>query len=404
MCKLRFSLALAASLSNLPAFAQFVIAERPVQVHGFFSQGFAYSNVNNFLTMPTSKGSFEFTDGGVNVSVDLSSKFRVGAQAYSRNIGKLGEGRVNLDWASGDYRFSDWLSVRAGKVKTVLGLYNDNQDTQFIHTWAILPQSIYPLDLREISLAHVGGDLYGNLSSQRFGQLSYTAYAGKLSDDRKGGYRYGIEATGVSVKRITGRVAGGDLRWTTPVKGLLLGASYLAASMDLPDITNGLNSGGEIKLYKDHRPVFYSQYARGNLRLEAEYSREIQNLSLTGVTHTAGFAVTHVEYDRRAWYAAAAYRLSKHLELGTYHSRFFPDADKALQLGIFVLPDAARHVFDQVITGRIDINRYCDFKVEGHFIDGYGDLGSFRGFYPQDNPQGVAPKTNLLVLRLGLNF
>ena len=34
---------------------------RPVQVHSFASQGFTYSDQNNYLTMPTSDGSFAFT-------------------------------------------------------------------------------------------------------------------------------------------------------------------------------------------------------------------------------------------------------------------------------------------------------------------------------------------------------
>jgi hypothetical protein len=62
---------LAAALSGAPgllhAQLDFKVADRDVQVHSFASQGFLYSNQNNFLTMPTSNGSFAFTDGGVNV-------------------------------------------------------------------------------------------------------------------------------------------------------------------------------------------------------------------------------------------------------------------------------------------------------------------------------------------------
>jgi hypothetical protein len=60
--------------------AQFTIEGRPVQVHAFASQGFTYSNDNNYLTMKTSQGSFAFTDAGVNISTPLTDKLRVGAQ------------------------------------------------------------------------------------------------------------------------------------------------------------------------------------------------------------------------------------------------------------------------------------------------------------------------------------
>ncbi|HUG80123.1 MAG TPA: hypothetical protein VML01_00560, partial [Bryobacterales bacterium] len=35
-----------------------------VEVHGFFSQGYAVSDNNNYLTMQTSRGTAQMTDGG----------------------------------------------------------------------------------------------------------------------------------------------------------------------------------------------------------------------------------------------------------------------------------------------------------------------------------------------------
>jgi len=43
-------------------------------------------------------------------------------------------------------------------------------------------------------------------------------------------------------------------------------------------------------------------------------------------------------------------------------------------------------------------------KVEGHFMDGYNNNQYPAGFYPQDNPQGLQPKTNMLVIRTGVSF
>jgi len=42
----------------------FKLAGRGVQIHSFASQGFAYSNQNNYLTLKTSDGSGAFTDSG----------------------------------------------------------------------------------------------------------------------------------------------------------------------------------------------------------------------------------------------------------------------------------------------------------------------------------------------------
>ncbi len=60
--------------------------------------------------------------------------------------------------------------------------------------------------------------------------------------------------------------------------------------------------------------------------------------------------------------------------------------------------------YDQTVTARLDITRWWNFKIEGHFIDGYGDVFSAHGFYQRSNPNGLKPKTNLLVLRSGVNF
>src|ERR1700683_5388443 len=74
----------------------FTLANLPIQVHSFASQGYEYSNDNNYLTMK-SGGSFAMTDGGVNISTQITDRFRVGAQVYDRQIGHLGDGTVQLD-------------------------------------------------------------------------------------------------------------------------------------------------------------------------------------------------------------------------------------------------------------------------------------------------------------------
>jgi hypothetical protein len=138
-------------------------SEGAVQVHGFFSQGYAVSDNNNYLTMQTSRGTAQMTDGGINLTWRINDKLRVGVQVYDHYIGDLGKGRVSLDWALLDYRFRDWLGFRGGKVKTPLGLFTDSQDQEFLYPWALLPQAVYPLDLRETNSAHTGGDLYGDI-------------------------------------------------------------------------------------------------------------------------------------------------------------------------------------------------------------------------------------------------
>jgi hypothetical protein len=170
----------------------FKLLDREVQIHGFASQGFVHTSGNNWLTMNTANvGSGEFTDAGVNASTQITDRFRVGAQVYDRNLGQLGRWHPSLDWAFADYRFKPWFGVRGGKVKTVLGLYNDTQDLDFLHTFALLPQSVYPTDLRDTTIAHLGGDVYGSIPlGKRLGTFFYTGYVGQRQDSQYDGYLY----------------------------------------------------------------------------------------------------------------------------------------------------------------------------------------------------------------------
>jgi hypothetical protein len=111
--------------------------------------------------------------------------------------------------------------------------------------------------------------------------------------------------------------------------------------------------------------------------------------------------------DIRGWYPAAAYRISKRLQLGTYYSRFVMDwnAIPALNVppdGDQSLPN--RHIYDKVVTARFDLTNQWNVKVEGHFMDGYGMDLYPSGFYAPDNPGGLKPKTNLLIVRTGWYF
>jgi hypothetical protein len=50
--------------SHMGQAQEFRVGDYGVQVHGFTSQGFAYTGANNWLTMTTTSGSAAFTDSG----------------------------------------------------------------------------------------------------------------------------------------------------------------------------------------------------------------------------------------------------------------------------------------------------------------------------------------------------
>jgi len=388
-----FLAALYVAPAALNAQVDFKLFDRTFQVHGFASQGFAYSGQNNYLTMKTSTGSFAMTDGGVTVSSQLTDKFRVGAQIYDRNVGELGKWRPQLDWAYGDYKFKDWFGVRAGKVKTALGLFNDTQDMEFLHTWAVLPQAVYPVDLRANVIAHTGADMYGTVSLHKLGALNYTAYVGTRTNDPRGGYYLATADAGLAIKEFSGIVGGWDARWNTPIEGLMIGGSWLNQTENI----NGTiapygNAPIQISDDFEQTTAVYADYMRGKWHFNGEFRRNknVLDISLLG-------ARSQADAGDKGWFVSAAYHVTKKLEMGVYNSRYY------VNIPTTPIP-AGDHIFDQAVTARYDITRFWNVKVEGHFIDGYGDLYSAHGFYLGSNPQGLKPTTNMLVIRTGFNF
>jgi len=386
----------------------FKVGSKTVQVHGFGTQGFIHTDDNNWLTMNTSNvGSGAFTDAGVNMTMQLRSNLRIGGQVYDRKLGKLGDWHPLLDWANADYKARPWLGFRGGKVKTVLGLYNDSQDVDSAHTFALLPQGVYPADMRDATLSHWGGDIYGTIKTQKFGKVSYTAYGGDRRDSLHGGYPYSLQIHGIYTKKYGGPVFGGDLRWLTPLTGLTVGASRLNEMITgTGQLNPSVALGGpnilvpyEEHSNKDYVNQYYGTYSRGSLRLDSEYRRYYRNQQI----FSGAFIIST---DIRPWYVSGSYRINKWLELGSYYSHFTISGTINVPGQFFAanISDPSRHLYDKVVTSRFDLPRNFYIKAEGHFMDGYGGTYYPAGFYQQVNPKGFSPNTNALVVRAGFSF
>lgn len=383
---------------------EFNIGSVPVQIHGFVSQGFAKSDENNFLTLKTRDGSGAMTEGGVNASARFGRKLLVGAQIYTRNFGNLGQGDVTVDWAQADYRVTPWLGVRAGKVKTVMGLYNDTQDMEFLQTFAMLPQSVYPTDLRDGTIAHSGVDLYGRIEVTSGGAIVYTAYVGDRRDTYNGGYPYMLRGVGIDYTNYGGRQTGADVRWQA--RDFQFGAAHMVGDIkgtgtwtfSFPPGTPPVTIAAEEHSNDDHTTQVFGQYARGRVKIDAEYRNYYRDQQIFN-------DLTYIITDMHAWYLAGTYRFTPWLELGSYYSRYRLDAQPGPFAGAPPPIPATGHVYDKVVAARFDINRFIALKVETHFMDGVGNIGMYpAGFYAQDNPNGFEQKTNLFITRLGFNF
>lgn len=338
-------------------------------------------------------GSPAFTEMGLMMSTSVTDHLRVAAQVYDRNLGQLGQYHPELDFAMLDYRFKPWFGMRAGRVKTTLGLFTDTQDLDFLRTFALMPQSVYPLDLRDSNIAHFGGDIYGNIAlGHKRGDLSYTAYSGFRDDSLYSGYEYFLQTVHNFTKHYGGLQYGGDLRWNTPVKGLTVGASRLEEDLKGFGIRLGIPVH-EWSITPDFTNQYYAEYTWGRIRFDAENKRYYRH-------HFVRNGSFDDHLNVHSWYFAGSLRVTNRLSVGSYYSHytmtstFFKLFDTSLPAG---------HDFDKAVSVRVNINRFWNVKVEGHFMDGYAYGPYPNGSYPQQNPT-YKPNTNALVLKTGLNF
>jgi len=353
-----------------------------IEIHGFATQGLLYSTHNNYLTMQTSSGSLQWTHGAISVSDSLSDNLRVGIQLHMYQLGQLGGPNLQVDWASGDYRFNDEIGIRAGKVKTVIGLFNDSQDVDSVFLWSLLPESTYPPDNVGFFLAHLGGDVYGEIPlGHRRGAIRYDGYVGQVNLDPNGGFLKQFSDAGITFSSPPGgKTYGGDLRWLAPVTGLLAGVSEHVEAFD--------GSGPAVKLHIAPFQVigFYSEFKRGKWSFDGQYGRG----PFTDVI-TSPLGTLLLPFDVRAWFVMASYRVSSKVHVGSYYSHYLNVAENTS------LP--ANYQKDTVLSTRYDFNSYFYAKLEDHFVHGNG-----LGFYESTNANGLRPNTNVLAAKIGFTF
>ncbi len=353
-----------------------------IQIHGYVTQGFLFSSHNNYLTMNSSSGSLQWTDGAVTVTDTVTDRLNIGVQLHMYQLGQFGGGQVQIDWAQGEYKLSDYFGIRAGKIKTVLGLYNDSQDVEPVFLWSLLPQAIYPIDNRGFMLSQLGGAAYGELPlGPRFGRLRYVAEVGQLTLDQNQGYAQQLAEIGLIFSQYPRSTTfGGDLRWATPLKGLTLGASGIV------DEIKGGAANGSVDVPNFLTQAYYAQFEKHRWSFAGEYWRIPYSMTVTLGPLSLPWRV-----DQHSWYVMISHHLSDKLELGSYYSHYLNKAGDTA--------DPANYSKDWVVSGRYDFNDYFYAKLEGHFV--HGDA---LGYYQSVNPNGVLPNSKMLAAKVGFTF
>lgn len=327
-----------------------------LDVHAFVSPGFIYTTHQNNYLAKSKTGSFEFTEVGINFSKPLTDQLRVGLQLFARDLGPIGNYTPKVDWFYLDYRFRDWLGVRAGRVKVPFGLFNEISDVDSARVPIMLPQSVYPADNRDTLLAQTGVELYGFTRLGRAGALDYRAYAGTIFLDMPRS-----TATSAYDTLTVPYIVGARVLWETPLEGLRVGATAQALRIDA-DLRVGAGLAVPVSL---QLPVFLSvaslEYTWHNLQIAVEYGRWFATVHSKGNVLGPDTSTT----NERA-YVSVNYRVNRWFWPGAYYSLFFPNVAKRAGF------ENRQH--DIAATLRFDINAYWLVKLEGHFMNGTAAL------------------------------
>lgn len=334
-----------------------------IYVSGFASQGYLKSTVNDYFFAGTEDGTFEFNEFGLSVSANLSAGVRVGLQLFARDLGAYGNDEVTIDWAYAEYRYRDWLGLRAGKIKNPPGLFSQSRDIDAVRTYVFLPQSIYNEIFRE-NVTTKGGSLFGYTP---FG-FEYDLLYGDAPLSMDGASVEFIErGFQTHVLDIQAKpVFFGRILWSPPVtglEGLRIGGSYAHLGFDV--LTQNL---GAVESYQS-RPVFLLDYRRDAFNASFEY-----RISQTEYEVLASGLIA--EQDEELYYGALSYRLNDWLEIGGYYSVSYPDKDD--KDGDFYasqgLPAAMGWMKDLALSFRFDATDNFIIKLEGHRLDGLNQV------------------------------
>ena len=419
--------------------------EGAVAIHGFISQGYMQSTDNNFLGN-TEDGTFKFNEFGLNISSQVTDNLHVGVQLFSRNLGYLGSDLVVVDWAFGDYRWKDWLGIRAGKIKMPLGFYNETRDVDMLRTSIFMPQGVYNESWRTTYNAIQGVGLYGNYSIPYIGTFNYQGQVGVFNINTQSGMNKFIEDQLYATfnQYLVSTTYVGSIIWETPLEGLRLGASGFMSNLNATGTTDDTEfwreqtryafwyGSGQItpappsyevaknfvdlvnininQEFNDIKSYWLSgEYIWRNLTLSGEYFKQ------TGRVITNGYVIVNGKEEENpqelnainlkmgGFYGSINYQFAEWLDVGAYYTEYYPDLndkDGKYYEDLYGFPASNSWFKDTALSFKFGLSSNWIAKIEGHKINGTAIM--YRT--DQVDPNNVKEDWYLFAGKLTYNF
>jgi hypothetical protein len=356
------------------------ILPNSIQIHGFLTQGFFHSTDNNVYGQSDDGISPGLTEIGANVSYQPLNNLRFAAQGLFRRAGDVDTGSLRLDYGLVDWTIIEHntgkIGLRAGRIKTPFGLYNETRDVAFTHPTILLPQGIYFDRSRSLLLSSDGGSFYAEQRTG-FGDFAFKFNVGIPSN----------ELDEIKTVVLGTHNAQGDFETRPSIAAQL---SY--------EINNGeyIVELSYLDMAFDYSPVLGEDLRKSTSRIKplmisAQYNGE--KITLTGEYqyrwNNFGNFAPFGKFASESWYVEASYRIIPELQATVRYDSQVMDIDDRSGEGAVALgfPRYVAYSKDWVFGLRWDIAPSWMIRGEYHKVHGTAWLPQMDNLDPNQTVQ-----------------
>jgi hypothetical protein len=376
-CALLFTVGSATAADGFQALAE----ESRLEAHGFVSFGYFRTWENNYLAADSLDGSDEFYEAAFNATIRPLDRLRLGAQLFVRDLGQYENGAVRLDWAFAEVTVAPAMVIQGGRVKVPVGLYNELQDIDPARTTIFLPQTLYPIRLRDTQASVDGGKISGFLDVPGGTSLDYAVYGGTKNIENDSafganqGQRLGATPSDIDVDW----TVGGIVHWHTPIDGLGLRLSYTRTN-DLEVMAGNATQTSDVEIV-----ALSAEWELPAVTIATEYVY----VGNDGDVNTP-FGTIALKNINNAGYLSAIWHVTSWLDAyGAVEYQHFEQVEPAGQVS-----DGWTYV---AAFNLMPLSNWS-LKVEYQFHDGPVGITS------ADNPQGVSSTWQVLAFKTTVDF
>jgi len=114
-----------------------------IQWHGYLTSALMVGTDGNYSGDVNDAGGTKDTRMGLTVSTQVDESLGFAAQMKAKGVADF---QMELDWAFASYDIGESVTLRFGKIKYPIGMYNEYIDVGYTYPWIRPPEGFYNQD------------------------------------------------------------------------------------------------------------------------------------------------------------------------------------------------------------------------------------------------------------------